>query len=107
MRISPWSALKVAALFNFLLLLVWVLGMGIVYLGLDSAGVWMRVNSLLGDLTGEGIGAGSFFTVVVGLGALEAIALTLLAPVAALIYNGVAATVGGLRVTVRDEKKEL
>lgn len=100
-RISPRSALRVAAAMNAVLFLVWMVVALVVFIGLGVSGVWGRMNSLLADLTGsDTVGAGTYFGAAAAVGVLEAVVVTLLAPVAAVLYNSVATLVGGLRVTV-------
>ncbi len=102
-RISPRSALRVAAAMNTVLFLVWMVAALVVFIGLGISGVWGRMNSLLADLTGsDTVGAGTYFGVAAGVGVLEAVVVTVLAPVVAVLYNSVATLVGGLRVTVGD-----
>jgi hypothetical protein len=100
-RISPRSALRVAGAMNAALFLVWMVAALVVFIVLGVSGVWGRMNSLLADLTGsDTVGAGTYFGVAAGVGLLEAVVVTLLAPVVAVLYNSVATLVGGLRVTV-------
>ena len=100
-RIEPVSALKVGLVFNLSLFLVWVLAMALIYLVLGGAGVWDKLNGLVGDLTDSGgFTGGMYFGAVIALGLLEVVIFTLLSPVVAVIYNSAAAVFGGLRITL-------
>lgn len=100
-RIEPVSALKVSLVFNLSLLLVWVLAMALIYVILGGAGVWDKLNGLVGDLTDSaGLTSGMYFGAVIALGLLEVVIFTLLAPLAAMIYNSAAVVFGGLRITL-------
>lgn len=98
-RIDPISALKVGFLMSAALFAVWLVAALVIYIGLAIAGVWDKLNGLIGDLTGTGeFGFGTYFGAVFALGLLELVVLTLLAPVAAVAYNASAQLLGGLRV---------
>lgn len=98
-HIDPISALKVGFLMSAALFAVWLVAALVIYIGLAIAGVWDKLNGLIGDLTGTGeFGFGTYFGAVFALGLLELVVLTLLAPVAAVAYNASAQLLGGLRV---------
>lgn len=98
-HIDPISALKVGFLMSAVLFAVWLVAALVIYIGLAIAGVWDKLNGLIGDLTGTGeFGFGTYFGAVFALGLLELVVLTLLAPVAAVAYNASAQLLGGLRV---------
>lgn len=98
-HIDPISALKVGFLMSAALFAVWLVATLVIYIGLAIAGVWDKLNGLIGDLTGTGeFGFGTYFGAVFALGLLELVVLTLLAPVAAVAYNASAQLLGGLRV---------
>lgn len=99
MHIDPISALKVGFLLSASLFLVWIVAAVVIYMGLGIAGVWDKLNGLIGDLTGSGeFGFGTYSGVVFVLGLVELVILTLLAPVAAVAYNASAQLLGGLRI---------
>lgn len=100
-KIDPTSALKVGFMLNLALFAVWMVAATLIYLVLGMAGVWDKLNSLVGDLTGnDAMGAGVYFGAVAALGLLELVIFTLMAPLFALMYNSAATIIGGLRVTV-------
>ncbi|WP_034985127.1 DUF3566 domain-containing protein [Corynebacterium jeikeium] len=97
--IEPISALKMALIFNLALFAVWFVAMALIYIVLGAAGTWDRLDSLIGDLTdSSGMSAGMYFGAVVAIGLFEVVLFTLLAPVAALIYNASSSILGGLRI---------
>ena len=97
--IEPISALKMALIFNLALFAVWFVAMALIYIILGAAGTWDRLDSLVGDLTNSsGFSAGMYFGGVVALGLFEVVLFTLLAPIAALIYNASSSILGGLRI---------
>ena len=97
--IEPISALKMALIFNLALFAVWFVAMALIYIVLGAAGTWDRLDSLIGDLTdSSGMSAGMYFGGVIAIGLFEVVLFTLLAPVAALIYNASSSILGGLRI---------
>lgn len=97
--IEPISALKMALIFNLALFAVWFVAMALIYIVLGAAGTWDRLDSLVGDLTNSsGFSAGMYFGGVVALGLFEVVLFTLLAPIAALIYNASSSILGGVRI---------
>ncbi|GAB3943145.1 DUF3566 domain-containing protein [Corynebacterium tapiri] len=102
-HVSPISAFKVAAATSLVGFIAWMIAVILLYLGMDLAGIWASVNSVLGGVGGsQKIG----FGLVVGLGALMgailAVLLTVLAPIGALIYNAIVGLVGALEVETAD-----
>ncbi|WP_293819967.1 DUF3566 domain-containing protein [uncultured Corynebacterium sp.] len=97
--IEPISALKMALIFNLALFAVWFVAMALIYIVLGAAGTWDRLDSLIGDLTdSSGMSVGMYFGGVIAIGLFEVVLFTLLAPVAALIYNASSSILGGLRI---------
>lgn len=97
--IEPVSALKMALIFNLALFAVWFVAMALIYIVLSVAGTWDRLDSLVGDLTSsDGFSAGMYFGGVIAIGLFEVVLFTLLAPVAALIYNASSSILGGVRI---------
>ncbi|WP_296216357.1 DUF3566 domain-containing protein [uncultured Corynebacterium sp.] len=97
--IEPISALKMALIFNLALFAVWFVAMALIYIVLGAAGTWDRLDSLIGDLTNSsGLSAGMYFGGVAAIGLFEVVLFTLLAPIAALIYNASSSILGGVRI---------
>ena len=102
--VSPVSAFKTALAINLVGLAAWVICVVLVYFGLDTAGIWVQVNDIIGGIGGEqAITFGLVLSVASLLGAIVALALAVLAPLAAIVYNAVVDLFGGVQVTLRDE----
>lgn len=104
LHVDPMSAFKLAAAVNLSLLAAWLLATVLLWVVLVASGVWDKADGLVGDVSGGGIGAGMYFGVAVGLGLLEFVALTVMAPLVAGMFNFCAAIVGGVRVDVAGDE---
>ncbi|AKE40256.1 hypothetical membrane protein [Corynebacterium kutscheri] len=103
-RISPLSAFRTTLALSLVGLAAWVLCAALVYVGLDTFGVWAQVNAIIGGVGGNQVVTfGLVLSIASLLGAIMAIFLTVLAPLVAVIYNAVVELFGGIRVTVREE----
>lgn len=99
--VGPGSAARIGAGVGACLFVAWMAAAALIYILLGATGIRDRVNSLAGDLlASDGVSAGMYFGVAAALGAVEVVALVLLCPLCAVIYNGIAHYVGGLRVTL-------
>lgn len=104
-HVSPLSAFKVALAMSLIGLVAWLIAVAVLYFGMDAAGIWDSVNSLIGDVGGsQAITFGLAMSVAALLGAIMAILIAILAPLAAVIYNGIVALFGGLQVHLQEEK---
>ncbi|KQB84648.1 DUF3566 domain-containing protein [Corynebacterium oculi] len=102
-RIPPMAAFRVALALSLVGLVAWILCVVLLYIGLNAAGVWDSLNSVIGGIGGDGIiNFGVVISVAALVGALGAILTTLLAPLCAVIYNSVVDLFGGLAVEVED-----
>ena len=101
--IDPKSALKVGFAFNLAIFAIWVVAMVFLWIVLNVVGVWSRLNSLAGDLADGQFSAGLYFGTVFGLGLFELVVFTLLAPIAALVFNQAASFFKGLRISVYEQ----
>ncbi|KAB3519185.1 hypothetical protein GC425_09285 [Corynebacterium sp. zg254] len=103
-RVNPVSALKVGAGFGVALFLVWMIAVTIVWIVLNAAGVWDRLNNLLSDLFGlDTLGPGVYFGLTGLLGVLEVLVVVMLAPLAAVVYNDGQKLWGGLKVELAED----
>lgn len=99
-RISPQSAFRVALAFSLVGLVAWILATAILYISLDFVGVWDKFNSVVSGVGSEQvISFGMAMAISALVGAIGAIAMTILAPIMALIYNAVVDLFGGIVVT--------
>lgn len=98
-RVSPLSAFKVGGSLALVGLLAWLVAVAVLYAGMDAAGIWDSVNSLIGGVGGErGITFGLVMSVSALMGAIFAVLTAILAPLTALVYNAVHTMLGGLHV---------
>jgi hypothetical protein len=112
-RIDPWSVMKFSFAVSVVLFIVVVVATSVLYLALDTMGVWEQVNKSLGDLvnsTGGAANAGGGFRItawgIIGtsmlIGAVNVVLFTALATLGAFIYNVCADLVGGVELTLAE-----
>ncbi len=111
-RIDPWSVMKFAFAVSVVLFIVVVVATSVLYLALDTMGVWEQVNKSLGDLvnnTGGQATSGGFRITAWGvigtsmlIGAVNVVLFTALATLGAFIYNVCADLVGGVELTLAE-----
>jgi hypothetical protein len=112
-RIDPWSVMKFAFAVSVVLFIVVVVATSVLYLALDTMGVWEQVNTSLGDLVNNTGGAadatGGFRITAWGIigtsmliGAVNVVLFTALATLGAFIYNVCADLVGGVELTLAE-----
>lgn len=109
-RVDPWSVMKVSFLLSVAVAIAGVVATLVVWFMLDAMQVFSDVERFL-----LSIGADSFtalldyarlpqvMSMATLVGVINIVVLTALATLGALIYNVVAALVGGIRVTLMDE----
>ena len=113
-RIDPWSVMKASFLLSAALAIVTIVAVFIVWMVLGAAGVWDSVNTSIQDIVG-GQDASSFdikdylgtgrvmgFTVLVSV--IDIVLLTAVATLGAFLYNMAAALVGGVDLTLTEER---
>jgi hypothetical protein len=109
-RISPWSVLKVSMVFYFCLLLVILVGLGILYGVLSTAGILDSVAELL---TGVGFGdaqgnfafdAGYIFRMLFLVGLISTALWVGFTVFLAFLYNIIADLLGGIEVTLVERR---
>lgn len=109
-RIDPWSVLKVSFLLSLALLIVFIVAVAVLYLVLDTLGVFASVDSGLQQVTSANDPASLrdvlSFSRAVGaaavLGAVNVLLCTALATLGAYLYNLCAAIAGGIEVTLTE-----
>ncbi|MFI1992472.1 DUF3566 domain-containing protein [Actinoplanes sp. NPDC020271] len=111
-RIDPWSVMKFAFAVSIVLFIVVVVATSVLYLALDTMGVWTSVNDSLKELVNASGGAetGGGFRItawgVIGtsmlIGAVNVVLFTALATLGAFIYNVCADLVGGIELTLAE-----
>jgi hypothetical protein len=111
-RIDPWSVMKFSFAVSLVLFVVVIVAASVLYLALDTMGVFASINDTVTDLIASGSteegGDGFRITAqgVIGtaaiLGALNVLLFTSLATLGAFIYNVCADLVGGVEVTLAE-----
>lgn len=113
-RIDPWSVMKFSFAVSVVLFIVVVVATSVLYLALDTMGVWTSVNDSLKTLVSASGGADtsteSTFRItawgVIGtsmlIGAVNVVLFTALATLGAFIYNVCADLVGGVELTLAE-----
>jgi hypothetical protein len=112
-RIDPWSVMKFSFAVSIVLFIVVVVATAVLYLALDTMGVWSEINKSLGDLVktsgGTDATSGGFRITAWGvigtsmlIGAVNVVLFTALATLGAFIYNVCADLVGGVELTLAE-----
>jgi hypothetical protein len=113
-RVDPWSVMKTAFLLSIALGIVVVVSVFMVWSVLDAADVWASINQTVRDVLG-GDSATTFdiedylgtrrvvgFAMIVA--AVDVVLLTAIATLGAFLYNMSAALLGGIEVTLAEDK---
>ncbi len=111
-RVDPWSVMKVAFALSIALAIVTVVAVSIVWSVLGAAGVWEAINSIVGTVMGddstfdatEYVGMNRVLGLTAIVSAANVVLLTALATLAAFLYNLAAALLGGLEVTLAEDR---
>jgi Transmembrane domain of unknown function (DUF3566) len=113
-RIDPWSVMKFSFAVSIVLFIVVVVATSVLYLALDTMGVWSSVNGNLQELVNasggtEGSTTSTFRITAWGvigtsmlIGAVNVVLFTALATLGAFIYNVCADLVGGIELTLAE-----
>jgi hypothetical protein len=110
-RIDPWSVMKLSFLMSVAFGILIVVAVGVVWYTLNGMHVFTNIDDLVRQVTGDESKINilqyvEFKRVISGatlVAVVDVFLLTALATIAALLYNIVAALVGGLHVTMTDE----
>jgi hypothetical protein len=112
-RLDPWSVMKMALALSIALAIVLVVAVVIVWLVLSAAGVWDAINDSIsavldGDTNGFDVEDYVSLERVAGialvLAALNVVLMTTLATLGAFLYNLAASLLGGLEVTLAEDR---
>ena len=97
-RISPMSMFRTALALSLAGLVAWILCVVILFLGMQLTGVLGRVN----DGGGGFLSFGTVLSIAALIGAINALLVTVLAPIGAVLYNSFVDLFGGLVVETKD-----
>ncbi len=114
-RVDPWSVMKMAFALSFALAVVIVIAVAIVWSVLDAAGVWDSINASVASLVQptagqeefdvqEFVGLGRVMGITLVVAAADVVLLTALATLCAFMYNLAASLLGGLEVTLAEDR---
>jgi hypothetical protein len=114
-RADPWSVLKVSFLLSIALGVVTIVGVSLLWMVLDAAGVFSSVGGTLKQATGSDTTTGGFdlqsylsfgnvltFTALIAV--IDVVLLTALARLGSFIYNTAAGMTGGVELTLAEEE---
>ncbi len=112
-HVEPWSVTRLAFAISVAMMIVAVVAVGIFWQVLNFVGVWDQINdsftTVLSDDTGsfnvtDYFGFGRVMGLTLVLSAVNVILMTVLATIAAHLYNLAAQLMGGVEVTFAEEK---
>jgi Transmembrane domain of unknown function (DUF3566) len=113
-RADPWSVMKVSFLLSIALGVCTIVAVAVLWMLLDSLGVFSTVGNTISDATGSGTDGGfdlqSFlslprvmmFTTVIAV--IDVVLATALATLGAFIYNLSSGFVGGVELTLAEDE---
>lgn len=113
-RIDPWSVMKTAFLLAIAMGVVTIVSVFIVWSVLGAAGVWDSINRSVTDIVGNdstssfdvkdylGISKVMGFTMVIAV--IDVVLFTAVATLGAFLYNMAAALVGGVELTLTEDR---
>lgn len=114
-RIDAWSVMKTAFLLSIAVGIVMVVAVGIIWGVLGAAGVWDSINSMVQQVVGNQSNSSTFditqyvgtsrvlgFTMIVAV--VDVILITAIATLAAFVYNLAATLLGGIEVTLAEDR---
>jgi hypothetical protein len=113
-RVDPWSVMKMSFALSIALAVVLVIAVAIVWSVLDAAGVWESINTSITSLDANAsandfdvqqyVGLGRVMGLTMLVAAADVVLLTALATIGAFMYNLAAALLGGLEVTLAEDR---
>jgi len=113
-RTDPWSVMKISFLLSIALGVVTIVGVSLLWMLLDTAGVFSSVGGTLKQATGSDNSSGfdlqsylSFGNVLMTtalIAVIDVVLLTALSTLGAFIYNMAAGITGGVELTLSEEE---
>ncbi len=116
-KADPWSVMKVSFLLSLAIGIILIVAAAVLWMTLDSLGVFDSIGKMLKDATGSGsggtsgginimdyVGFGKVITFTSLIAVVDVVLLTALATLAAFIYNAAAGFTGGVELTLAEEE---
>ena len=112
-KADPWSVMKVSFLLSLAVGVIMIVAAAVLWMTLDSLGVFDSLSKTLKDVTGSdttggldlmdyvGFGKVMGFTVLIAV--VDVVLLTALSTLSAFIYNTAAGFTGGIELTLAEE----
>ena len=110
-RVEPWSVTRLAFVISVAMMIVAVVAVSIFWVVLDLAGVWDQLNGSIATVLSDGeagfdltdyLGLGRLVGLTLVLSAINVIVFTMMATIAAHLYNLSAQLMGGIGITFQD-----
>lgn len=110
-RVEPWSVTRLAFVVSVAMMIVAVVAVTIFWVVLDLAGVWDQLNGSIATVLSDGeagfdltdyLGLGRLVGLTLVLSAINVIVFTMMATIAAHLYNLAAQLMGGIGITFQD-----
>lgn len=114
-KADPWSVMKVSFLLSLAIGVIIIVAASVLWMTLDSLGVFASLGKTLKDVTGSGtdatggvnlmdyVGFGQVLTYTSLIAVVDVVLLTALSTLAAFIYNAAAGFTGGIELTLAEE----
>ena len=115
-KVDPWSVMKVSFLLSLAVGIIVIVASAVLWMTLDSLGVFDSLTKTLKDVTGGGadnassqlnlmdyIGFGKVMMFTTLIAVVDVVLLTALSTLSAFIYNAAAGFTGGVELTLAEE----
>ncbi|WP_371517865.1 DUF3566 domain-containing protein [Kitasatospora sp. NBC_01300] len=112
-KVDPWSVMKVSFLLSLAVGIIIIVAAAVLWMTLDSLGVFDSLTKTLKDVTGSDsagglnlmdyVGFGKVMTFTSLIAVVDVVLLTALSTLSAFIYNAAAGFTGGVELTLAEE----
>ncbi|MFJ7909611.1 DUF3566 domain-containing protein [Kitasatospora sp. NPDC096204] len=112
-KVDPWSVMKVSFLLSLAVGIILIVASAVLWMTLDSLGVFDSLTKTLKDVTGSDsngglnlmdyVGFGKVMTFTTLISVVDVVLLTALSTLSAFIYNAAAGFTGGVELTLAEE----
>ncbi|KJS54186.1 DUF3566 domain-containing protein [Streptomyces rubellomurinus] len=116
-KVDPWSVMKVSFLLSVAVGIIIIVAAAVLWMTLDSLGVFDSLTKTMKDVTGGGaenassalnlmdyIGFGKVMLFTTLIAVVDIVLLTALSTLSAFIYNAAAGFTGGIELTLAEEE---